>query len=446
MKKQMDMVNGPLLKNLVIFAVPLMFTSFLQILFNAADTIVVGKFAGETALAGVGATGSLIFFLTAIFNGLSTGSNVVIANALGSKDKDKVSASVHTSIALAFLGGILLTFIGIFIGKILLGIMNTPDNIIDLSTLYIRIYFGGIIFTLLYNFGSAILRSKGDTQRPLYFLLFSGALNVVLNLFFVIVLKISVAGVALATVISQGVAAFLVLHALIKENDETKLYLSKIRLNPSIALDILKIGVPAGIQGIVFSLSNIVVQSSINSFGSSTIVAANSAAANIENFVYIGMTAFFQATITFTSQNIGAKNYKSIGKILGIDLLLCFIGGFSIGIIVNVFSEFFLSLYTDGTAVIETGKIRLRYVALLLVFNGVLDQFVGSMRGMKYSTIPTTIMIIGICGIRLTWIATVFSHYHTLQSLYICFPISWIATSIVEAAVWYKIYRKIIKN
>lgn len=440
--RNMDMVNGPLLKNICLFSIPLMLTSFLQILFNAADTIVVGKFGGEVALAAVGATGSLCFLLTSLFNGLSSGSNVVIATRLGSHDDDGVRKAVHTSICIAFIGGIVLALIGIFASKTLLSLMSTPSDIIDLSTLYMQIYFSGSIFILLYNFGAAILRSKGDTKRPLYFLALSGILNIILNLIFVIYLKMSVSGVAIATVISQACSAILTCYTLMHEDDLMHLDIRSLKIDPAIALDIIKIGVPAGIQGIVFSLSNVVIQSSINSFDSSIIVAGNSVGINIEGFVYIGMTAFSQAAITFTSQNIGAHNFKNVKKIMLITLSLTTMCGFSIGFTVWYFGRFFLSFYTNTSAVIEVGMIRLTYVALLLVLNGILDIFVCSLRGMGYSSLPTTIMILGICGFRLLWMFTIVPSHHTLETIYLCFPISWIITTLVQAILWIYVYKK----
>lgn len=448
MKKEntIDMVNGPLLKNIMIFAVPLMFTNFLQILFNAADTVVVGKFAGGNALAAVGATGSVVFLLTAIFNGLSVGSNVVVAKLIGSKDDQRVSKAVHTSIFIGVAGGVLLAVLGLFCSKILLEMMSTPEDIIDLSKLYMQIYFLGSICLLVYNFGSAVLRSKGDTKKPLYFLMISGIINVVLNLFFVIVCHMSVAGVALATVISEGISAILVIITLAREQDATKLELKKLRLDRHIAMEIMRIGIPAGIQGMVFSISNVVIQSSINSFGSSSIVAGNSAGSNIEGFVYIGMTAFTQATITFTSQNIGAKNYKNINRILWLTLVLVIVSGFLVGFVAWYFGDFFLSLYTNEAAVVEVGKIRLLYVALFLFLNGILDCFVCSMRGMGYSTLPTILMLISICGVRLLWIYTVFASHRTLEAIYFCYPLSWVICSIIQCILWFYLHKQFLKQ
>lgn len=444
--QSVDMVNGPLLKNVWVFSVPLMLTSLLQMMFNAADTVVVGRFAGEHALAAVGATGSVCFLLVALFNGLSVGSNVLIAKYLGANDHDKIEKSVHTSLTMAAVSGLLLTAAGFFASKPLLTLMSTPSDIVDLSELYMRIYFVGTFFMLIYNFGSAILRAKGDTKRPLYFLCISGVTNVVLNLLFVIVFQMSVAGVALATVISQAISAALVCLALIGDRDSTHLDFKKLGIDVPMAWDIIKIGVPAGIQGMVFSLSNVVVQSSINSFNSSTIVAGNSAAANVESFVYIGMSAFSQACITFTSQNIGAKNYKRVKDIFKTTMLLSIVGASVLGFTVWYFGDFFLGLYTSEPAVIEAGMVRLFWVAMLLVLNGILDVFVCSLRGMGYSTMPTILMIVGICGVRLTWLLTIFPLHRSLEVIYICFPLSWTITSIILGILWVHCHRKLMQN
>lgn len=438
------MVNGPLLANIWRFAVPLMLTNFLQMLFNAADTVIVGRFAGEQALAAVGATGSLCFLLISLFNGLSIGSNVLIARYLGAKNHDHVKKAVHTAITLAGISGILLSGLGFFLSKPMLQLMSTPSDIIDLSELYMRIYFFGTFFGLIYNFGASILRAKGDTKRPLYFLGISGVTNVVLNMLFVIVFDMSVAGVAIATVISQAISTVLVCITLMKEQDSTHLNLKELGVDGEMAWNIIKIGVPAGIQGMVFSLSNVVVQSSINSFDSSTIVAGNSAGANIENFVYIGVMAFTQACITFTSQNIGAGNYKRVKNIFTTTMILTIIASGTLGLLVTYFGEFFLGFYTSEAAVIEAGMIRMKWVGLFLVINGILDVFVASMRGMGYSTLPTIVMVVGICGVRLGWLWTVFPMFRQLQVIYMCFPISWTITSIIQCFFWIQCHRKLM--
>ena len=441
-----DMVNGPLLKNICIFSVPLMLTNLVQMMFNAADAVVMGRFAGQQALAAVGATSSLCFLLISLFNGLSVGSNVVIARYLGANDLGKVEKSVHTSIATAMLSGVFLMIVGFFASRPLLQMMSTPTDIIDLSELYMRIYFVGTFFTLIYNFGAAIFRSVGDTKRPLYFLLISGVIKVVLSLLFVIVFQWGVAGVALSTAIGQAIAAAMVCLTLIKEKGPHHLDFKKLSIDVPMALDIIKIGVPAGIQGMVFALSNVVIQSSINSFNSSVIVAGNSAANNIENFVYIGMSAFTQACITFTSQNIGAHKLQRVGTIFKQSMILTILSAASIGFLAWFFGEFFLGLYTQDAAVVEAGMVRLLWVTMPLWLNGVLDVFVASMRGFGYSTGPTILTIVGICGVRLTWIWTVFQLHRSLDVIYMCFPLSWIITSIVLGLYWFKCYRKLMKT
>ena len=441
-----DMVNGPLLKNICIFSVPLMLTNLVQMMFNAADAVVMGRFAGQQALAAVGATSSLCFLLISLFNGLSVGSNVVIARYLGANDLGKVEKSVHTSIATAMLSGVFLMIVGFFASRPLLQMMSTPTDIIDLSELYMRIYFVGTFFTLIYNFGAAIFRSVGDTKRPLYFLLISGLIKVVLSLLFVIVFQWGVAGVALSTAIGQAIAAAMVCLTLIKEKGPHHLDFKKLSIDVPMALDIIKIGVPAGIQGMVFALSNVVIQSSINSFNSSVIVAGNSAANNIENFVYIGMSAFTQACITFTSQNIGAHKLQRVGTIFKQSMILTILSAASIGFLAWFFGEFFLGLYTPDAAVVEAGMVRLLWVTMPLWLNGVLDVFVASMRGFGYSTGPTILTIVGICGVRLTWIWTVFQLHRSLDVIYMCFPLSWIITSIVLGLYWFKCYCKLMKT
>lgn len=441
-RHSLDMVNGPMLKNIFLFSIPLMLTTLLQILFNTADTIVVGKFAGSNALAAVGGTASFVWLLTSLCNGLSTGSNVVIANFIGSGDDDKVSLAVHTSMWMAFVSGLILTVVGICLGGFVLRLISTPDDIIGLSQLYLNIYFGGVIFLVVYNFGAAIMRSKGDTKRPFYYLMIGGILNVIFNLFFVIVLHWSVAGVAVATVISEAVSAVLVFKALLEENDATRLYIHKMKLDKDIALEIIRIGLPAGIQGAFFSLSNVVIQSSINSFDSSVIVAANSAAMNIEEFVYIGMDGFSRAAITFTSQNMGAKNYKSIKKIMWTTMILDVLSGVVMGVLVYIFGETLLGLYTDSSAVIEIGMKRLFWVPLFIFLNAILDIYLCSIRGMGVSTLPTILMLVGIVGVRIGWLLIVFPMFRDVDVIYMCYPISWAITSIIEGGLWYYVYNK----
>ncbi len=437
----LDMTQGNLWKNIFLFSIPLMLTNCLQMIFNAADTIVVGKFSGEIALAAVGATSSVIFLLISLFNGLAVGTNIVVSKYIGARNNQKTSLSVHTSIFLSISFGLLLTMVGIVFAKPLLIFMNTPENLLYFSIQYMRIYFGGILFTIVYDFATAILRSAGDTKRPLYYLAIAGALNVILNLLFVIVFHMGVSGVAIATVISQGVSAFLTIYTLMHENDAIQLRIKEIKLDVDIAEEILKIGVPAGVQGLVFSFSNVVVQSSLNSFHDSNLIAGNSAALNLENFVYIGIDSFNKATSTFTAANVGSSNVKQIKKILWTTMLLDVCSGFLISFILYFNGNLFLSMYTNSNEVIFDGMYRLSFVTLLLPIQGIGDSFIASSRGMGYSSIPTFVMLAGICGVRLIWLFTVFTSIHSLTSLYLCFPISWTITGILEGVIWYQCYK-----
>lgn len=445
-KNSIDMVNGPLLKNIFIFCFPLMAMNLLQMLFNAADTIVVGKFAGQEALAAVGATGSLIFLFNSLFQGLSVGTNVVIANAIGAGDHKRITKSVSSSIVMGIVGGIILAFLGLFASRFMLELMSTPGDIIDQSTIYMKIILCGGIFMVVYNFGSAILRSKGDTKRPLYFLCISGIINVLLNLLFVIIFHLDVVGVAAATIISQAIGCLMLLYTLTHENDATRVDLRKLCLDFDVVKETMRIGIPAGLQGMAFSLSNVVIQSSINSFDSSIIVAGNSAAANVENFTYIGMMAFAQATITFTSQNVGAKRKDNVKKIMWYTMVLDLSSSFIAGVLVWYFGDFLLGLYNDNPMVIANGKIRLFYVCVFLFLNGAMDIYINSMRGMGRSSLPTVSMVIGVCGVRLLWLWFVFPQFRTLDMIYICYPISWLVTTVFEAVLWIDTHKKLMNE
>ena len=441
-----DMVNGPLVPNMFRFALPLMFSMLLEMLFNAADTIVVGKFAGSDALAAVGSTGSLFFLLVSLFNGLSVGGNVVVARCLGSRDDERLSKAVHTSYVVAIISGLMMSVVGLVLSRPLLKLIGTPDSIISLSNQYMAICFAGCIFMVVYNFGSAILRSKGDTQRPLKYLTIGGVINVVLNLIFVIFLRLSVVGVALATVISRALSTYLVTNALLHETDATRLDPHKLKADPGMVKEMMRIGIPAGVQGMMFALSNVVMQSSINSFNSADIIAGNSAGSNIESFVYIGMGGFSQAVVTFTSQNIGAGRQDNIGKIMFTALGLSTVLGLIISLLVVRFGPFFLGFYTNSQTVLEIGQIRLNVVAKYLFLNGVLDIIVGSLRGMGYSTMPTLLMVLGICGFRLGWLWTVFPKHRTIEMVLIVYALSWLITSIIEGILWVIVRRKDVRE
>ena len=437
---EMDMCNGPLGGKIIKFALPLMFSSMLQLLFNAADVIVVGRFAGSEALAAVGSTGSLVNLLLNLFVGMSVGANVVVARALGAKNRYGANNAVHTSILLSLIGGVIIGIIGMVFAKPLLKLMSFPENVIDLSAVYMRVYFAGMPAVLLYNYGSAILRAIGDTKRPLVILLLAGILNVGLNLFFVINLHMSVAGVALATIISQILSAALVLRCLAKGSGIIKFEFKKLKMHKRSFLKILKIGIPAGLQGMVFSFSNIVLQSTINTF-ESDVMAGNAASGNIEGFIYVAMNSFYQAAITFTGQNMGAGQYKRIPKILKWCYTYCTAISIVLISLTVAFSRQLLEIYTSSEPVIEAGMIRLKYVCGPYVLCGLMEVSLGVLRGMGLSLLPTIVSILGACGLRLLWIAFVFPMFNTINAVYAVYPVSWsvtVAAHVVCIIISYK--------
>lgn len=434
---EIDMIHGRLAGKILLFAVPLILSSVLQLLFNAADVIVVGRYVGKEALAAVGSTGSLINLIVNLFIGFSVGASVVIAHDIGAGDKNAIKKDVHTSVALSVLGGFLLAVVGLLASKQLLKMTSPPEDVIGLATLYMRIYFCGMPANMLYNFGSAILRAQGDTRRPLYILILAGILNVCLNLIFVIFFDMSVAGVALATIISQYLSAALVVGCLIKNEDETHLNLKELSLTKSVVIRIAKIGIPAGFQGIVFSISNVVIQSSINSFGDSAIVAGSSAASNIEGFVYVAMNAFYQSCVTFAGQNYGARLPHRVDRSVMLCQLFVFIVGLTLGSAATYFGHRLASIYAPGEPkVIEQAIIRMRYTCQFYFLCGIMDVFVGALRGIGFSIMPMIVSLVGVCGVRLLWIAALFKVYHTTDMIYISYPISWCITALVHCVVF----------
>lgn len=427
----------------MLFALPLMASSILQLLFNAADIIVVGRFAGENALAAVGSNTSLINLMTNLFLGLATGTNVIAAQLIGAGKTGRLRMTIHTSIALGILSGLLLTAVGLVFAEQILKLMQTPDEVMGLSALYLRVYFLGMPAMMVYNFGSAVMRAKGDTKRPLYYLSAAGVINVILNLILVIVFDLDVLGVALATVCSQYISAALILRSLMREKGAFKVSLRRLRPNGATVKRILRIGIPAGIQGVVFSLSNVVIQSSINSFGS-TVMAGNAAAANLEGFVWVAMNAFTQAALTFTGQNIGAGKYSRINKIM-ITAEACEITvGLVLGLLIYIFYQPMLGIYSDSPDVIAAGHIRLKYICLTYFLCGFMDCIVGSIRGMGASIIPTVVSLLGACGLRLVWVATIFmiEEFHTLEVLYLSYPVSWGITFLAHLVCYIILRRK----
>lgn len=428
-KYEMDMCNGSILKKMLLFAVPLMFSSILQLLFNAADIVVVGRFAGDDSLAAVGSTSSLINLLTNLFIGLSIGANVLVARYFGAKKEEELQDTVHTAMALSLIGGVILTVIGVAGAPVILTWMQTPPEVLSLAVIYMRVYFAGITATMVYNFGSSILRAVGDTKRPLYFLSIAGVVNVVLNLIFVILFHWGVFGVGIATVISQIISATLVVRCLLNEQSGIRLDLKKLGIHKGKLVQIMQIGLPAGFQGMLFSLSNVVIQSSVNSFGN-TIVAGNSAASNIEGFVYVGMNSFYQAAISFMGQNVGAGKYNRVNKILLSAETCVVIIGFGLSMLVRIFAEPLLGLYTDSPEVVAAGLVRLDIICATYFLCGMMDVMVGALRGLGYSVAPMIVSLLGACAFRLLWIATVFQmeQFHTIKTVYISYPISWALT------------------
>ncbi len=447
MKKSyaMDMIHGPLLSRLLIYALPLVLSGVLQLLFNAADIVVVGKFTGSHALAAVGSTSALINLLVNLFIGISIGTNVLVARYCGARDAKNTEETVHTSIMVSIIGGVLMIFVGVLFAKPLLEIMGTPEDVIAHSVLYMRIYFVGMPAFMVYNFGAAILRAIGDTKRPLYFLSIAGIVNVIFNLIFVIVFKMGVAGVAIATVISQAISAVLIVLCLLHMEGMCQLHKEKLKLHPDKLKQMLRIGLPAGLQGIVFSISNVLIQSSVNSFGS-TVMAGNTAASNIEGFVYTAMNAIYQTCLSFTSQNHGAKNFARIKKILLYCLGIVTVIGLVLGQGAYFLGSLLLNIYSNDPEVIRFGLIRLSLVCAPYFLCGLMDVCCGSLRGLGYSIIPMLVSLTGACAFRVIWIMTVFQAEHTLFSLYISYPISWLLTFSVHLLCFLLGYHRMLKK
>lgn len=440
----MDMCSGPLLKKILIFTIPVMASGILQLLFNATDIIVVGRYAGKESLAAVGSTTALINLIINLFVGLSVGANVITAKYYGAGKEKDVSETVHTAILTAVISGIILVIIGIILATPLLRLMDSPEDVLGKSALYLKIYFLGMPAMMLYNFGSAVLRAVGDTKRPLYYLILSGSVNVCLNLISVICFGMGVAGVGIATVVAQYISAAMVVRCLIKEDGSYGINLSELRITGSKLKEIMFVGIPAGMQGVVFALSNVLIQSSINSFGSIA-MAGNTAASNIEGFIYISMNSYNQTAISFTSQNIGGKKIERVGKILLICIGLVSMFGIILGFGAYFAGNTLLHIYSSDMEVIHYGLMRMRVICLTYFTCGIMDVFAGSVRGMGYSVMPMIISLIGACGLRIVWIYTIFKAHHTLTTLYISYPVTWVIT-ICAYIVCYTICIKKVKS
>lgn len=428
-KKVVNMLEGPLLGPIFLFAMPLFITSVLQLAFNAVDIIVVGKFTGHHALAAVGATGPVINLLVTMFMGISIGASVIMGQNVGARDFKNAQDTLHTAIGISILGGILVLFAGIFTAMPLLRLMQTPPEVIELAGEYLKIYYIGMPGFMVYNFGAALLRAIGDSRRPMYFLTISGIFNVICNLIFVVVFKMGVAGVAIATSISQYIAAALIVASLLKADGYMKLFIDKIRISKDKALGMMKIGLPAGFQGALFSISNILIQSGINSFGS-VVMAGNTAAGNLEGFVYMGMNAVYQTSLSFTSQNMGAKQYDRVKKIFWTCVGVVIVVGLVLGVGAWLLGDKLLRLYTDEPEVIKYGVERLGVVSATYFICGIMDTMVGGLRGMGYSITPMIVSLTAVCILRMIWIATIFQSIHTPVVLYLSYPVSWTIAAI----------------
>lgn len=443
MKKsnEIDMTTGPLISKILVFSIPLMISGILQLLFNAADIIVVGQFVGPQAMAAVGSTGSLNNLIVNIFLGLSIGSSVLMARYYGAHNKEGIKDLVHTSILLSTVSGLVLVAFGSILARPLLIVMGSPDDVIDQSVLYMRIVFLGMPALLTYDFGAGILRAIGDTKRPLLYLFISGIINVCLNLFFVIVFGLGVAGVAIATVTSQYISAFLVVLNMIRTESVYKLNIRELRIKKYQLLQIIRIGLPAGIQGALFNISNVLIQSSVNSFGSIA-MAGNAAAQNIEGFVYTAMNSIYQASTNFTSQNVGAHKKERITPILLSCILLVSIIGITLGSIALFFSNDLLHIYSTDEEVIKYGLQRMSIICSTYFLCGLMDTACGSIRGMGYSIAPTLVSLTGACGLRILWIFTVFQLNRTLFTLYLSYPVSWAITFIAHIICYSYFFKK----
>ena len=443
---EMDMCSGPLPGKILRFAIPLMLSSILQLLFNAADVIVVGQFSGSTSLAAVGSTGALTNLLTNIFLGLSIGANVLVARYYGARQEKDIRETIQTAMLIAVTGGVILIVVGLLVTYPLLELMGTPEDVIDKSATYMRIIFIGCPFMLVYNFGSAILRAVGDTKRPLYYLTVAGILNIILNLFFVIVCNLDVAGVALATIISQCLSMGLVVLCLMKEEGALKFHPKEMRFHKDKLLGIIRIGLPAGLQGAVFSISNVLIQSTVNSFGS-TVMAGNTAASNIEGFVYVAMNSMYQSSISFTGQNMGAQKYRRVNKILLTCQGYVVLFGLTLGLAALFLGDILLGFYTNDPAVVEYGLLRMSIICPTYFTCGIMDTLVGSLRGMGCSVIPMTVSLIGVCGLRIVWIFTIFRFLSpTLTTLYISYPVTWVLTSCIHLITFLIVRRRYPKD
>lgn len=440
------MLEGALFPNIVRYTIPIILTSILQLLFNAADLVIVGRFCGSISVAAVGSTTSLTNLMVNFFIGLSVGAGVTVAHGLGSREDTVVHRTVHTALPTALVSGGILTVVGVSFAETFLRKMGTPETVLPLASVYMRIYFSGVTFTMIYNFCAAILRAAGDTNSPLIYLTFAGVINVLLNIVFVTVLNMNVAGVALATILSQGISAALVTVALMKRTDACRLELQKMRFHSAQLSKMLRIGLPAGIQGSLFSISNVLIQSSVNSFGD-VFMSGSAASSNIEGFVYATLNSFHQTAVNFIGQNAGARQYRRVYKTLWICLGCVVVVGLGLGTTVWYFGPQLLSIYIpDSPQAIEYGMVRLSLICLPYFLCGLMDVSTGALRGLGASLVPMVISVLGICGLRIFWIYTVFQVYHTPQCLFFSYTVTWVVTFLCQITAFLLVTRKIDKT
>lgn len=441
----LDMTCGPFLKKILIFSVPLMLTGILQLAYNTADVVVVGRFVGKEALAAVGSTGSLVNLFLNVFLGLSMGSGVMVARHIGEKDDTKVGNCVHTAMILSLICGFLIGIIGFFFSGEMLKLMKVPDDVLDLATLYLKVYFMGSPGLLAYNFGASIVRATGDTKRPLFILTLSGIVNVILNIVLIIVFKFGVEGVAIATIVSQYLSALLIIGYLFKINNSCKLSIIKLRIDKNELKSILRLGLPAGIQSSLFSISNVIIQSTVNSFGS-VAMAGIAAGSNYDSYIYTCTNAVAQTTMTFTSQNIGARKVENIGKVFRYCLLIALLIGVVFGFAGTLFGDFIVSFFTDDPEVIAIGADRMLLVLPFYFFCSLMDVAASQIRGMGKSIEPMIVSLLGACGIRIFWVFVILPLDRTLINLYWSYPVSWAVTFFAQFIMYFILKKKMIKK
>lgn len=442
-----NLMSGNLFINIIKVALPLMLSGILQLFYNAADLIVCGQFGSDKSVGAISSTNSLINLIIGLFMGLSVGASVLMSRTYGAQDKEKAYRITHTAILLSIVIGVILGIFGMIFNRYFLIMMKSPTDVIDLSSQYLFIYFMGLPFSMIYNFGSALLRSIGETKKPFYYLTFAGIINVLLNLFLVIVLKLDVAGVAIATIVSQGISAILVINNLVKSNGYCMLNLKELKIYNLEMKEIIKIGLPAGFQSILFSLSNVLIQSSINSLGAS-VMNGSGAAQSLEGFGYVTMNSVAQTCVTFVGASYGANNKENINKSLKYSSFLIITIGLIVGLILMIFSRPLLSLYVSDPLDINYGYERMKIIVLTYFLCGLMDAYALSIRALGYSILPTIVSLLGVCGMRVLWVYTIFKipAYHTIQSLAISYPISWLITGLIQFVILLIVKRKVFKK